>query len=223
MTAMTMITAHAGYEDRAINIIDYIRSVMTEGIDCMEVDLRLQGDRVVLSHDQLVDGEEYVTLERYLQEIKDKRILTNCDLKNEEPFKKTLELFRAYGMEHRLIFTGGYPLEHLDCDGEFKVFINAERLVSNPTPIPPGPELYKTVLDWYNSHRSPILAGLNVYHLALTDEAVNVLHSQGIAISLWTIDNLNDLRRAFNWGVYNITTNRPAAAAAMRASMKQNA
>ena len=48
---------------------------------------------------------------------------------------------------------------------------------------------------------------LDVYYKALTKELVDVLHSKGIEINCWTVDNKKDAIELVSWGVDHITSN----------------
>lgn len=48
---------------------------------------------------------------------------------------------------------------------------------------------------------------LDVYYKSLTKELVDELHSKGIEINCWTVDNKEDAQNLALWGVDHITTN----------------
>ena len=62
---MTTIIAHAGCEGTPPNSLSYIRTAIAAGVDAVEFDLRLGGERVLLSHDPLEREKlaDYLTLE----------------------------------------------------------------------------------------------------------------------------------------------------------------
>ena len=48
---------------------------------------------------------------------------------------------------------------------------------------------------------------LDVYHEALTEENIKMLHENGIEINCWTVDNAERAEQLAAWGVDHITSN----------------
>ena len=48
---------------------------------------------------------------------------------------------------------------------------------------------------------------LDVYHEALTEENIKMLHENGIEINCWTVDNTERAEQLAAWGVDHITSN----------------
>ena len=48
---------------------------------------------------------------------------------------------------------------------------------------------------------------VDVYYKALTEELVNLLHAEGIAVNCWTVNRPEIAERLISWGVDYITTN----------------
>jgi glycerophosphoryl diester phosphodiesterase len=56
-------------------------------------------------------------------------------------------------------------------------------------------------------------------HRFLTPRLIRALHAHGLAVHIWTIDDVEDMRRLLEWGVDGIMTDRPDRLADLMAEM----
>ena len=61
--------------------------------------------------------------------------------------------------------------------------------------------------DWLVDTLKRYHLDLDIYFGALTKEAVDAVHKEGIEINVWTVDKLEDAQRLDDWGVDYITSN----------------
>jgi len=81
-------------------------------------------------------------------------------------------------------------------------------VASRPDPLTgtPPPTLDEAIVQ----AKSAQLDGLNFHHAALPDAAaVEKIHSAGLQIHVWTVDDVADAKRLLGWGIDSLTTNRP--------------
>ena len=61
--------------------------------------------------------------------------------------------------------------------------------------------------DWLMDTLIKYQLDLDIHYRSLTEERVQQLHRAGIEIGVWTVEDLDDARRLFQWGVDYITSN----------------
>ena len=89
-----------------INTIDELRNVPT---DCgVEIDLRDNGDRLILAHDPFKDGEDF---EDYLKHYHHGTMILN--IKSERIEHRTLELLQKYEIKKYFFLDSSFPMIYL--------------------------------------------------------------------------------------------------------------
>lgn len=89
-----------------INTIDELKNAPT---DCgVEIDLRDNGDRLILAHDPFKDGEDF---EDYLKHYHHGTIILN--IKSERIEHKVLELIRKYEIKDYFFLDSSFPMIYL--------------------------------------------------------------------------------------------------------------
>lgn len=210
---MTRISAHSGSEGSRPGSLEELSTALACGADTVEIDLRLQGETVVLSHDPLRAEGTYVPLRAALELLRPTDARINCDLKEAAACAPALALFRACGMEDRLEFTGDYPLTApVEETVRYQVYFNAENIPDVPLPDKIGTETAERLVAWLTAQRHPALVGFNVDVSQLTEDALAVFAARSVSLTCWTVDDPEDLALCLRGGVAVITTNRIRAA-----------
>ena len=81
----TLITAHSGCENTPDNSIEAVLAGIRAGADCVEVDVRIGAQGVLmLTHDLPGKGEEPAILEQAFACLQGTNVCINCDLKEYE-------------------------------------------------------------------------------------------------------------------------------------------
>ena len=199
----TIITAHSGAENTVDNTLDSIRALVSCGAEFLEVDVCLQADKLVLTHNMPEDGAAYDTLEDCFAIVrKCDGICMNIDIKQPDIVGRVAELAETCGMRERILFSGDVlSADDFACAAEMGLTV-----WYNHTQIPQGKDLLQGAAD----------AGfevLNVNHRLVTDE---MLTAGARRISAWTVNEPEQMERLLKAGVRNITTRRPALALQMR-------
>ena len=57
---------------------------------------------------------------------------------------------------------------------------------------------------------------VNFYHRLCTDAMIDRLHSEGLRISAWTVNEPEQAQRLLRKGVFNITSRKPGMVKALR-------
>lgn len=203
----TIITAHSGAENTADNTLQSVRALLNCGAEYLEVDVRLQGDRLVLTHDDPKPGAQYDTLEACFAEVACcNGIGMNIDIKQPDLVRRVVELAEEYGMLERILFSG-------DVLSPADFAYARERGLTvwyNHTQIPQGADMLQSVTN----------AGydvLNVNYRLLTD---GMLDAGAERISAWTVNDEAWLEKLLRAGVHNVTTRMPVLALRLRAKIQ---
>lgn len=208
----TLITAHNGADGTPEGSLEYIRHALSTDADVLEIDIRrLPDGTLIFAHDEPVSTASQVTIESVFQCVYDTPKLINCDLK--EPGLETVvySLAEKCGVEKQLIYSGTVCASHCqetNLNRKVRIALNIERYV---------PDLYARCL------RDPIQTiqaadaisivctryGIECvnsnYHVA-TEPFIDILEKNGLQLSVWTVNDLSDVRLFLQRGIYNITT-----------------
>ena len=141
------------------------------------------------------------TLREYFELIRGRDLITNIELKNgifwyEGMEEKVIAMIREYGVEEQIVLSSFNHYSIMKCKKlapELKCgFLDSSWLVN------PGE---------YTKSR-----GVECYHpsfRSLDEATVAEVHSHGIEINTWTVNETEDIQRMFDLGVHSVITNFP--------------
>ncbi len=202
----TVITAHSACEGTAPNSREHVLAAIASCSEMIEVDVRLAGDLLYLSHDVPEDVGACFTLREMFELVApEENLEMNLDVKTEGLIDPVMALAKEFGLCSRITFTGA---------------CNDDRAKANSY----GAEMWRSM--WPNTGEevpeaieiikkdgSPYL---NVYFGMITDEYDAELRKAGKGFSAWTVDTEENLRRFLEMGISNITTRKPVLALKLR-------
>ncbi len=209
-----VITAHSGCEKTPDNSIEHIRTAIASGAEMFEIDInRSEQDGILyLTHNLQEDYSSCPTLAKCFEiAAEHPSICINCDVKTFGLTKSVIELAKEYGMESRILFTGSVAPKEL-------------------------PVLNASASDWWLSlwesdHEPEDLANacntyrelnglyqiINLDQCMVNDRVIRTMQETGHTLSVWTVNNEDNIRRLMQTGVVaNITTRIPLAALRIR-------
>ena len=224
----TWITAHSGCEDTAENSMDSIRTGISLGADCVDVDVRLAPDgTLVLSHDMCEECANLVTLEQAFEAVAAAPVSINCDLKEYAALEAVLALAEKCGIgREKLIFSGSVDVRRLMEDPSVvrrsRVFLNSEELCRYMMDGNPGSR--EEQVEFFMENMAQIAAfmrrlgveALNAPYWYLNDESIAALRGLGVELSLWTVNDPEDMRWLLKRDILNVTTRNVRVAAELR-------
>ncbi|MDR3191642.1 MAG: glycerophosphodiester phosphodiesterase [Treponema sp.] len=228
------VIAHRGYSGRyPENTMLAFKKAAEAGADEIEMDVQLTKDgTVVITHDESLERVTGVkgwvrdfdfaelrkldassvfrgeygfnpipSLEEYLVWVKDTAIVTNIELKNSDFYyegleEKTIALIQKQGLEGRIIFSSFNHASLLKC-----------KKLCPPIPCGVLVEQHVGGAGYYIKS-----SGLDFYHPAirfLSGEVVEDCENHGVAINVWTVNDMDGLLKAEAWGLRGIITNFP--------------
>ena len=199
-------TAHTGCVETADNSIAAIEAGAKHGAQIVEFDLYFtQDERPVLSHDAPKGGE--VTLdEAFAAVARYDALRVNVDVKISIPaLSQVVSLAQKHGIEDRIFFTGLFEntieTAKAACPG-VPCWLNAD--------VKPAEEQTQEYLQsLVDLVKSCGAVGINMHKNNATKELVELFHANGLGVSLWTANSLEDIHKALAVKPDNITTRRP--------------
>ncbi len=234
--------AHRGFSGKyPENTLLAFEEALEEGVDGFEFDTHLTRDgEIVIIHDERLDRttdatgfvrdrtyaelcrvdagkpfpeygfQKIPTLREYFELVKGRDILTNIELKNgiywyEGMEEKVIAMIREYHLEEQVILSSFNHRSILHC----------KQL---------APEIRCGFLDfsWLaDAGEYTATRGVEYYHPAfftLDEETVREIHSRGVGINTWTVNEPEEIARMFDLGVEAVIGNWPDRVNALRRS-----
>ena len=208
-----LVTAHSGCEGTAANSLDFLRTAIDAGADFAEVDVRLATDGVpILMHDEPQAGADLpptvVSLESAFMFVSSGSIMLNLDLKDDECVEAVVRLVRKHNLSSRVIASGcrmDRASRVRDLGPEIPVLLNAEPPAANVS----GAAYDLFVVGACKAAIEHQCCGLNLDYRSCRPALVEYARTRDLPVSVWTVDDDNDLRKMISMGVHSITTNHP--------------
>lgn len=202
------VTAHAGALNTEPNSMDSItKSLEFMGDGIIEVDVRFTpSGEPVLSHNEVKSEEnEYVSLEEFFSVLKEYPAKVNLDLKEFSNLPLIQELAKNSGVMEQVFFTGVFEEE-------------AQNVKASCPDIPYYLNVYPNPLRIKNDSYLDSIAekikncgaiGINLNYRFVSEEMITKMHEKNLLVSLWTVDNEDDMYIALAEAPDNITTRNP--------------
>jgi glycerophosphoryl diester phosphodiesterase len=171
-----------------------IRKALNCKVDMIEVDLRVQDDRIILSHDPTMPTQKYTTLEDALIVV-DGRVGINLEIKEEQ----VLDL-----LGEELL---GYKGEIIISSFEFRILQKAKKLF---------PKIPLAVLEKWSGVRAvaeATLLGTNRVHINqqwLWSGFVRSMKHRGFDLYAYTVNSTDRAEELESWGIDGIFTDYPS-------------
>lgn len=201
------VTAHTGSMRTPNNSVKSISAAIKAGADIAEMDVtfRKDGTPVIIHSAKPGDGEGVLFTEALKEAKKSATLRLNLDLK---AFWNTAAVQKALtdaALLERAFYTG----------------VSAERVkeVKSGSPLVPYyinasiKEDERENADALHALAEKILEfggiGLNIQYKQVGKTTVDIMHENGLLVSVWTVRRKVDIKRLLKLGVDNITTKNP--------------
>lgn len=204
------ITAHSGSEGTADNSWEFIDRFIDGPADCIELDVRRDSDGdLCLGHDGPDADSPVMLADVFAALATHPGMKLNCDLKEPGLEAAVRRLGSDCGVSDRLQYSGTLDPDAFGAGVAAKVMYNPENLISDfyaDSRHWSDPEAWRALASYCITHG---VTALNVNYRVLDDSALSILDEQGVALSVWTVDDREAQLRFARLGVFNITTRRP--------------
>jgi glycerophosphoryl diester phosphodiesterase len=200
------VTAHAGCMNTKMDSLESIIAGINAGANIVEVDIRFMNNCIpILSHDKLKIRKHIIRLEEALKIVKEfNNIKINLDIKEIEGIIYLKELLYKTGMNNRVFLTGiSYDLvgQVLEKPIDIPYFLNIDPNLFNRTNK-------DYIIEQIKMINNMDVLGINIDYHFVTPKLVEDIHNINKKLSVWTVDNFDDIYRMIEYGVDNITTNK---------------
>lgn len=209
------VTAHAGSDGTEDNTIPSIEAALRSGAEIVEFDLNVNTDgELVLSHNAPEGGEP--TFEEALVLVKQaKDVFINIDVKTTVNIDRMQEIILKHGMLDRVFYTG-IPE---DCVADVKeksplvqYYINCGGSAENL-----GDKAFCDAMTDRVTELGGI--GVNINFRGVSQVLADSCRAKGLLLSVWTVNEEEDMKKFLAMGADNITTERPTFLKKLTASV----
>ena len=201
------VTAHAGAMSLPDNSLISLNQAIKAGADVVEMDVTFRPDGTpVMIHKETPKQNEGVSLDEAFEVVAaSDSVKINLDIKSLSNLSAVQELALEHGLIERVFFTGvgEKSIEqvkvkcpqipyYLNFSPDKKLFDSRE---------------YAQTLSGKLKNLGCI--GLNCSYGEISKTIVEVLHENGLLVSVWTVDRKIDMCRMLSLSVDNITSRKP--------------
>ena len=174
-----------------------LRQTMQKNIKARSADISLEKQNNRLSYAFL----PVPSFEEYLDFIKDKKIVTNVELKTAPVYydgieEKAIDMIYKAGVEKNIIFSSFNWLSIVRAR-EIAPEIPSALLIEQRL-FKMGPLFSKSGISYFHP-----------YYLTVDENMVKDMHSNGVGVNAWTVDNESDILSMLSCKVDGIITNAP--------------
>lgn len=199
------VTAHAGSNGTDDNTIPSIKTALDSGAEIVEFDLNVdENGELRLSHNTPVGGEP--TFEEALVLVKQADdIFINIDVKTTKNIDKMQEIIVKHGMLDRVFYTGineGFAADVREKSPLVQYYLNCYPDVSELGNKDYCDKMVDRVIELGG-------IGVNINFRGVTPQLVEACHGKGLLLSVWTVNNEEDMKAFISMGADNITTEKP--------------
>lgn len=199
------VTAHTGCLGTVPNTVDSMEKGVNAGADIVEFDLNFdKNGEPVLSHNEPEAGAVHLK-EAFKFLSEHKNIKANVDVKDTSNLGSVLKYAEEYGVLGRIFFTG--------------IFAKDVSAVERLCPQIPYYLNYSVSLNGNNdeayiSHivetvKNSGAIGININYKTASKQFVKAFRSEGLLVSLWTVNSKCGFCKVLKLRPDNITTKRP--------------
>lgn len=201
-----MITAHSGSDGYKDNSHEFISAMLDSQVEAFEIDCHLSKDQILyLNHDELEDISNVLTLSdlfQLMRESNNKDIIVNIDCKGgTEVGPLAVELANDYGLLDQIVLSGGLKTQDYDASFRKQLFYNLENSLDYNDLT--STEVVEEVLRKLEEEGIKVI---QLYYKLVDEDLVLLANKYGIKLSVWTVNDLEDVQKYFDMGCHNVTS-----------------
>lgn len=200
------VTHHAGAMHTPANSIYSLVTAVDADAQIIEFDVSFRPDGIpVIIHNPEPSSYQGVLLEDALAVVSTHPTCKiNLDIKSTKNLGAVDELVDSHGLTERVFYTGVFEdwVETVRKDSSIPYYLNHKITAEEASDT----ALAQSVAD---KAKELGAIGINSHFEFASRMFSDVMHSNGLLVSLWTVNNPNDMSRVLGLGADNITTKRP--------------
>ena len=216
----TNITAHSGSDGTPDNSMEFVHYALKTSADALEIDVRLSDSHtLIISHDKTEASA--IPLAQVFEAVKEHQgMRINCDLKEYDLEESVFLLSQEYQLpQGTILFSGSVNPRNLvntPALKDIEIYWNVEECIPDIYACEAGKEqekitealAYKLVSE-YKKHGISVM---NINEKYLNPVFIEILKSEGIEISAWTVNDPKRIAQLIDLEIKNITTRCPVSA-----------
>ena len=201
------VTYHAGAMHTKPNTVDSVKAALNKNAAVVEFDVSFRPDGTpVIIHDAAPKMNEGVLLEDALKAVAEHPCAKiNLDIKSTKNLGAVDELVKKHGLWERVFYTGVFEdwVETVKNTSAIPYYLNHKLTAEESN----NQALWKKLTD-----RTKELGaiGINSNFKNASAGFCEFAHSEGLLVSLWTVNRPSDMPKVLSYAPDNITTKRPA-------------
>ncbi|WP_416825312.1 glycerophosphodiester phosphodiesterase [Ectobacillus polymachus] len=220
---LPLITAHSGCMNTPENSIPSVLEGVKAGAEIIEVDVMATKDQVVvLRHDDYVPTpfgntlvqdltfeelknhmkkEEIIKLEDVLPLIKESNRMINLDVKEDSAIHPMIQVIEQYKMRDSVIISGCGKERATYLKNNYRsyqVLLNTNQSI--------GMDYEAFIKETCQDAISASCCGINIDRNLCREELLDFARLRCLPVLVWTVDDVNDMRKFIDMGVHSITT-----------------
>lgn len=159
--------------------------------------------QLVLYHDQLVAGEDYLSLNTFLTAMKDTSLKLNCDLKESNLEIGVFELAQRHNKWSDILLSGNVDPKYLK-NWPTQLLMNIENAVDPRKTYAEWDE--GTVIEGMEHLAKQGAKVINMPEQLFTEKIYETGQALAVDFSLWTVNDLNRIEELVAKNIYNVTS-----------------
>lgn len=200
------ITCHTGAMGTPDNSLEFVRKAVDWGAEILEIDVTFRPDGTpVIIHKGEPDKNEGVLFSEALAiAAESDKCKINLDLKSTKNLPAVESLVKEYGLYDRVFFTGVSEswVEAVKNNSTIPYYLNC-------APSMAEKKKQKAAEALAEKAKALGVIGLNCNYLFVSKFLIDVMHENGLEVSVWTANKKYTMRHMLEFGPDNITTRNP--------------
>lgn len=200
------VTYHAGAMHTVPNSIDSVRAALEDDAQIVEFDVSFRPDgTAVIIHNSNPGASQGEFLENALAVVAEHdKCRINLDIKSTKNLGAVDDLVKLHGLSDRVFYTGVFEdwVETVKSNSGIPYYLNynvsAEEVADKA--------VLQAIADKVKNYGA---IGINSNFRNATKEFVDVMHKNGLLVSLWTVNKIGDMPRVLATCPDNMTTKKP--------------
>lgn len=202
-----MITAHSGSDGYIPNSLEFVQAMIDGGVEALEIDVHVSSDQTLyVSHDATDKWSDQAKLSQVYNRLKNSGnsdLILNVDCKDGRVGPLALALAKDLGVYDQVVLSGSLNLTDYSAEERQHLFYNLENHI-NLEDWPLADSDFKKILEEISQ------AGVSTvqsYYRLIDLDLIEKIHQAGLQLSVWTIDDPQEMTNYLDMGADNITTN----------------
>ena len=199
------VTWHAGAMKTAPNTLESIEVAIKNNADIVEIDVTFRPDGTpVIIHSSAPAENEGILFEDAIKLLSSCNCKVNLDLKSTANLPAVDEIINEYSMMNRVFYTGVFEswVETVKSNSKIPYYLNysVSRKESKKE------DAAQAVAD---KAKALGVIGINANFRKVRKQFSDVMHKNGLEVSLWTANKKREMKKVIKANPDNITTKRP--------------